>query len=226
MTENTNAQAPATPEPAQNLQAARKEQAAARRAAKAGTPRNAAAKKTGTPRNAPAKPSTKIRWQLDGERDEKGAVAQHGTGQNGATYKITGSGKEWSATVTAKGWQARGPGREAGQPHARLHPVRQAPCQCDRPGRGGVIGALAIATVGLCGAAVAIGVGVHRAVRDWARLSAGWRQDLDDRIVHLQRLRDNLADCIGFGCLSLRSCALFNPGDILAEQGPGPVRLQ
>jgi MerR family redox-sensitive transcriptional activator SoxR len=61
--------------------------------------------------------------------------------------------------------------------------------------------------------------------RDWARLSAGWRQDLDDRILHLQRLRDNLADCIGCGCLSLRSCALSNPGDMLAEQGPGPVRL-
>jgi MerR family transcriptional regulator, redox-sensitive transcriptional activator SoxR len=64
------------------------------------------------------------------------------------------------------------------------------------------------------------------ASRDWARLSAGWREDLDDRIVHLQRLRDNLADCIGCGCLSLRSCALSNPGDILAERGPGPVRLQ
>jgi MerR family redox-sensitive transcriptional activator SoxR len=61
--------------------------------------------------------------------------------------------------------------------------------------------------------------------RDWAKLSAGWRQDLDDRILHLQRLRDNLADCIGCGCLSLRSCALFNPGDVLAEQGPGAVRL-
>jgi MerR family transcriptional regulator, redox-sensitive transcriptional activator SoxR len=61
--------------------------------------------------------------------------------------------------------------------------------------------------------------------RDWAKLSAGWRQDLDDRILHLQRLRDNLADCIGCGCLSLRSCALSNPGDMLAEQGPGAVRL-
>src|ERR1700747_312181 len=39
--------------------------------------------------------------------------------------------------------------------------------------------------------------------RDWARLSAGWRADLDDRILHLQRLRDNLADRIGCGCLSL-----------------------
>jgi MerR family transcriptional regulator, redox-sensitive transcriptional activator SoxR len=27
--------------------------------------------------------------------------------------------------------------------------------------------------------------------RDWARLSAGWRADLDDRILHLERLRDN-----------------------------------
>ena len=62
--------------------------------------------------------------------------------------------------------------------------------------------------------------------RDWARLSAGWRKDLDDRIVRLQRLRDNLADCIGCGCLSLKSCRLSNPGDVLAGQGPGPVRLQ
>jgi len=61
--------------------------------------------------------------------------------------------------------------------------------------------------------------------RDWARLSAGWRSDLDDRILHLQRLRDNLADCIGCGCLSLRSCALFNPDDVLADHGPGAARL-
>ena len=61
--------------------------------------------------------------------------------------------------------------------------------------------------------------------KDWAKLSAGWRQELDDRILHLQRLRDNLAECIGCGCLSLRSCALFNPGDVLAAQGPGAVRL-
>ena len=61
--------------------------------------------------------------------------------------------------------------------------------------------------------------------RDWARLSASWRDDLDERIVHLQRLRDNLADCIGCGCLSLRSCALSNPEDVLAGQGPGAARL-
>ena len=61
--------------------------------------------------------------------------------------------------------------------------------------------------------------------KDWARLSASWRDDLDDRILHLQRLRDNLADCIGCGCLSLRTCALSNPDDQLATQGPGAVRL-
>ncbi|MCG5430956.1 redox-sensitive transcriptional activator SoxR [Mycobacterium sp. MYCO198283] len=60
---------------------------------------------------------------------------------------------------------------------------------------------------------------------DWARLSAGWRADLDDRIAHLQRLRDNLAECIGCGCLSLRSCALSNPGDAMAKNGPGAARL-
>ena len=60
--------------------------------------------------------------------------------------------------------------------------------------------------------------------KDWARLSAAWRADLDERIVHLQRLRDNLAGCIGCGCLSLKVCALANPGDALAEEGPGAVR--
>ncbi|KGI69648.1 redox-sensitive transcriptional activator SoxR [Mycolicibacterium rufum] len=61
--------------------------------------------------------------------------------------------------------------------------------------------------------------------KDWARLSAGWREDLDERIVHLERLRDNLTGCIGCGCLSLKTCALANPDDVLAEHGPGAARL-
>ncbi len=61
--------------------------------------------------------------------------------------------------------------------------------------------------------------------KDWAELSESWREDLDDRILHLQRLRDNLAGCIGCGCLSLKTCSLANPGDVLAGSGPGPVRL-
>jgi MerR family transcriptional regulator, redox-sensitive transcriptional activator SoxR len=60
---------------------------------------------------------------------------------------------------------------------------------------------------------------------DWARLSQLWRRELDERIVRLTQLRDELADCIGCGCLSLRSCRLANPDDQLSAAGPGPVRL-
>ena len=60
---------------------------------------------------------------------------------------------------------------------------------------------------------------------DWARLSRGWRADLDARIDQLQRLRDNLDGCIGCGCLSLKSCTLYNSGDVLGADGPGPRRL-
>jgi MerR family redox-sensitive transcriptional activator SoxR len=61
--------------------------------------------------------------------------------------------------------------------------------------------------------------------RDWARLSAAWRQDLDDRISQLQHLRDRLTGCIGCGCLSLTMCRLANPDDILGNEGPGPRNL-
>jgi MerR family redox-sensitive transcriptional activator SoxR len=60
---------------------------------------------------------------------------------------------------------------------------------------------------------------------DWERLSASWRPMLDARIALLQRLRDDLAGCIGCGCLSLASCPLSNPGDVLGERGPGPHLL-
>ena len=58
--------------------------------------------------------------------------------------------------------------------------------------------------------------------KDWAALSGRWKTDLDDRIARLQRLRDELSNCIGCGCLSLDSCPLYNPGDKLAKDGPGP----
>lgn len=60
--------------------------------------------------------------------------------------------------------------------------------------------------------------------RDWARLTSRWRADLDDRIARLQALRDDLDGCIGCGCLSLRSCAVYNHDDELARRGPGPHR--
>jgi MerR family redox-sensitive transcriptional activator SoxR len=57
---------------------------------------------------------------------------------------------------------------------------------------------------------------------DWARLSASWRSRLDEQIAVLERLRDRLTSCIGCGCLSLRVCALHNPGDVAAAGGTGP----
>ncbi|GAB3122305.1 redox-sensitive transcriptional activator SoxR [Streptomyces calidiresistens] len=60
---------------------------------------------------------------------------------------------------------------------------------------------------------------------DWARVSAGWRADLAARIAVLEQLRDGLTECIGCGCLSLSSCQLANPNDVLRRNGPGPYRF-
>lgn len=57
---------------------------------------------------------------------------------------------------------------------------------------------------------------------DWQRLSRTWAPLLDERIAALTRLRDQLNACIGCGCLSLRRCALYNPGDVAARLGAGP----
>ncbi len=61
---------------------------------------------------------------------------------------------------------------------------------------------------------------------DWARLSLLWRSRLDARIALLQKLRDSLSGCIGCGCLSLRRCRLYNPGDEAAGEGPGARGLR
>lgn len=61
--------------------------------------------------------------------------------------------------------------------------------------------------------------------KDWNRLSAAWRKELDQRIDLLQKLRDELDGCIGCGCLSLKTCRLRNPGDALSDQGSGPILL-
>jgi MerR family redox-sensitive transcriptional activator SoxR len=51
---------------------------------------------------------------------------------------------------------------------------------------------------------------------DWGRISKDWRQRLSDQIVALTALRDGLESCIGCGCLSLKACAMSNPGDVAA----------
>lgn len=61
--------------------------------------------------------------------------------------------------------------------------------------------------------------------RDWARISREWRDDLNARIEHLTALRDTFSNCIGCGCLSLRSCPYSNPDDILGADGQGALRF-
>jgi len=55
----------------------------------------------------------------------------------------------------------------------------------------------------------------------WRRTARAWQHRIDDRIAELQRLSDTLGSCIGCGCLSLRTCALYNPGDTAASLGSG-----
>ncbi len=62
--------------------------------------------------------------------------------------------------------------------------------------------------------------------RDWKRLSAGWRTELDRRIALLQKLRGQLDGCIGCGCLSLKICQLRNPGDSVSQEGSGPQLME
>lgn len=56
---------------------------------------------------------------------------------------------------------------------------------------------------------------------DWARISEDWHDDLTRRIELLTALRDKMAKCIGCGCLSVKTCPLYNEDDHLAEEGPG-----
>jgi MerR family transcriptional regulator, redox-sensitive transcriptional activator SoxR len=61
--------------------------------------------------------------------------------------------------------------------------------------------------------------------RDWARLSTRWRTRLDERITALEEMRERLTECIGCGCLSLRTCGLYNPQDAANSLGSGPRYL-
>ena len=57
---------------------------------------------------------------------------------------------------------------------------------------------------------------------DWTRISQHFRKRLDDHIAMVERLRNKLDGCIGCGCLSLKSCALYNPDDRASAAGSGP----
>lgn len=61
--------------------------------------------------------------------------------------------------------------------------------------------------------------------RDWARISRRFGAVLDARITQMQALRDKLDGCIGCGCLSLKTCALYNRRDRAKRHGAGPRYL-
>lgn len=60
---------------------------------------------------------------------------------------------------------------------------------------------------------------------DWARISAGLRARIDAQIAVLTRTRELLDGCIGCGCLSLKTCGLYNAQDKAARRGAGPRYL-
>lgn len=61
--------------------------------------------------------------------------------------------------------------------------------------------------------------------RDWRAISQAIAETLDTKIQALTITRNRLDGCIGCGCLSLETCALFNPDDQAAKHGAGPRYL-
>ena len=60
---------------------------------------------------------------------------------------------------------------------------------------------------------------------DWTRISRQIAKDLDTRMAQMALMRERLDSCIGCGCLSLKSCALYNPRDNARRNGAGPRYL-
>ena len=56
---------------------------------------------------------------------------------------------------------------------------------------------------------------------EWSRAARSWQSRIDAKIADLQRMSETLTSCIGCGCLSLRRCSLYNPGDTAARLGAG-----
>lgn len=61
---------------------------------------------------------------------------------------------------------------------------------------------------------------------DWQTLSSQWQEQLNLRILSLQKLRDSLTGCIGCGCLSMERCPIYNQDDHLGKTASGPVLLE
>lgn len=61
--------------------------------------------------------------------------------------------------------------------------------------------------------------------KDWEVLAGKWQTELNAKIQYLTKLRDSLAGCIGCGCLSMKSCPIYNADDRVSKEGTGPVIL-
>jgi MerR family transcriptional regulator, redox-sensitive transcriptional activator SoxR len=56
---------------------------------------------------------------------------------------------------------------------------------------------------------------------EWSHVARSWQRRIDAEIEALRTLRANLTGCIGCGCLSLRTCKIYNPDDAAAQRGAG-----
>ncbi|EGR4502508.1 redox-sensitive transcriptional activator SoxR [Vibrio cholerae] len=61
--------------------------------------------------------------------------------------------------------------------------------------------------------------------QDWQQMASHWHHFLGHRIQQLNALKEDLSGCIGCGCLSLESCAIYNPKDIRAMTFADKTRL-
>jgi MerR family transcriptional regulator, redox-sensitive transcriptional activator SoxR len=61
--------------------------------------------------------------------------------------------------------------------------------------------------------------------KEWTQMASRWNSMLEHRIQQLKALQNDLGGCIGCGCLSMESCAIYNPQDIRAETFSDKTRL-
>lgn len=61
---------------------------------------------------------------------------------------------------------------------------------------------------------------------DWDKASRRWKTTLEQRRRGIEKLEQELTGCIGCGCLSMKACALLNPGDQLGAGGAGARRIE
>ena len=61
---------------------------------------------------------------------------------------------------------------------------------------------------------------------DWKRISGRVRDAIDAKIATLEKTRADLDGCIGCGCLSLKTCRLYNAQDRWGDTGVGPRVLR